>query len=149
MKTNLIKLVTSAALMIGLGITAQAQTLLYQWDFDNDPTTTSSTADVSAGGGNLNVQVNSGTGSDLAFVNSGGPDGGGILTVTGGGYSSGNTSVALGSGLTGLGTLSQFSVGLWINLGSGVGGQFPRFLEIGSSTNYDVGGHTSDAQNGT
>jgi hypothetical protein len=145
------KLTLCGLLAMGLAGRTQAQTLLYQWNFDNNPTATTSIADVSAGGGNLTVTTSSGSGSDMTFNSSAGPGiagANGAMTVSGGGYSSGNTSVALATDLSGLGTLSQISVGLWFNLGSSVAGQLPRFVEIGSSDSFDSGGHGGNDSNG-
>ncbi len=129
---------------------AQAQTLLYQWTFNNG----NGTPDVTAGGGTLSINTLTGTGSNLGYNSTGGPGvygANGALTVSGGGYNGGNTSVAIASDLTGLGTLSQVSVGFWFNIGASVisgGLQFPRFVEFGASTTYDAGGKGSGNVNG-
>jgi hypothetical protein len=142
------KILATFFTLVGVCITVQAQTLLYQWNFDNDPTATTSTPDVSAGGGNLSVATVTGTGSDMGYSSSGGPgiDGAnGAMSVSGGGYSSGNTSVGIASDLSGLGTLSQVSIGYWFNVGSSVVGQFPRFAMVGAANTYDAGGKPSAA----
>jgi hypothetical protein len=135
--------------LMGVGASLQAQTLLYQWSFNSG----TGTPDVSAGGGNISIAALTGTGSDLAISSSGGPGvygANGSLNVSGGGYSSGNTSVGIASDLSGLGTLSQVSVGFWFNVGSSIAGQFPRFVNIGASSAYDSGGKpaTANEENG-
>lgn len=147
---KLTKLAAAASVAVLLGISTQAQTLLYQWTFNNG----NGTPDVTAGGGTLSINTLSGTGSNLGYNSSGGPgvDGAnGALTVSSGGYNGGNTSVAIASDLTGLGTLSQVSVGFWFNIGSSVisgGLQLPRFVEFGASSTYDAGGKGSGNFNG-
>jgi hypothetical protein len=154
MKHNsLTKLAVAASAAVLLGISTQAQTLLYQWTFNGG----TGTPDVTAGGGNLSINIISGLGSNLGYNNVGGPGiagANGALTVSGGGYNSGNSSVAIASDLTGLGTLSQLSIGFWFNIdasipaGSGTLLQLPRFVEFGASATYDAGGKGSGNFNG-
>lgn len=131
----------------GLVVTAQAQTLLYQWTFNGG----TGTPDVTAGGGSLAIATVTGTGSNLGYNSSGGPGvsgANGALTVSGGGYNGGNTSVAIASNLSGLGTLSQISWGFWFNLASGSANQFPRLVSFGASSGYDAGGKGTTVNNG-
>jgi hypothetical protein len=124
--------------------TVRAQTLLYQWTFNNG----NGTPDVTAGGGNLSINTLTGTGSNLGFSSSAGPgiDGAnGALTVSGGGYNGGNTSLAIASDLSGLGTMSQISIGFWFDVGASVSGQFPRFVQVGAASTYDGGGKPATA----
>ena len=146
---NSLKRALCAAGVAGLVGTAPAQTLLYQWSFNSG----TGTPDVSAGGGNLSINPLTGTGSNLGYSSTGGPGiagANGALTVSGGGYNGGNTSVAVASDLSGLGTLSQLSLGFWFNVGAGVvsASQLPRFVEIGASSTYDAGGKGSGNLNG-
>ena len=153
MTTSHLKTVLKWALCIsavaGVAGTAPAQTLLYQWSFNSG----TGAPDVSAGGGDLSINPLTGTGSNLGYSSAGGPGlagANGALTVGGGGYNGGNTSVAVASDLSGLGTLSQISLGFWFNIGSGVvtSAQLPRLVEIGASSTYDAGGKGSGNLNG-
>jgi hypothetical protein len=146
MKKNLQTAILVFAAFALAGI-ASAQTLLYQWNFDNG-TATTTTPNVTAGGGNLTLTDATGggaSGSTVVFNHSGGPGAGGYGSAVGAwvangqGYSSGNTSVGLGT-LSGLGNLNAFTVSFWFNLGSTVANTFPRFVSVGPNNTYDSGG---------
>lgn len=120
---------TAAALLALPGL-ASAQTALYQWDFD------------AANGNN----TGSGTGGTLSTVGTATFTGSGVTGIAGdnaltvsnaytGGTGSGNSARNV-SGLN-VGTLSKFTVTLWVNLTTGDMTNFGRLVEIGSNTNPD------------
>lgn len=153
--------------MAGIGLVANAQTLLYQWAFTNinDSTTNSSPSySYTPGTGNLilaNVTGNvyGSIGADglnplSYFTNSNagpgsgpGVDAKGAFVANGQGYSGGNTAIAIATNLN-LGSQFQFTVTFWVQIGSTVAAQFPRFVQFYQTPAYDVGGKGSGNHNG-
>jgi len=143
-------------IVIGFGVAANAQ-LLYQWAFTNSADTASNSAAsyaITLGTGNLILKNVSGNifgtvGADgvnpLAYFTNSvngpqpGPSGIASFVANGQGYNSGNTAVAIATNLN-LGTLYQFTVTFWAQMGPSVNGQFPRFVQLSAETNYDSGG---------
>lgn len=148
--------IIAAALWLGLSLTANAQ-LLYQWAFTNATDTFSNstaTYAITPGTGNLVVRNVSGnifgtTGADAVnppfYVTNAivgpqpGPSGIASVVANGQGYNGGNTAVATATNLN-LGSLYQFTLTFWFQMGTTTVGQFPRFVLLSAEQNYDSGG---------
>jgi hypothetical protein len=161
------KLLAFASLLALSGLMANSQTLLYQWAFTNSADTTTNSAATFAwtpGTGdliltNVSGDVSGQVGLDavnplIYFTNSvAGPGSGpgvdatGALVVNGQGYNTGPTAIAMATNLN-LGSLNQITVTFWVQLGSTVPGQFPRFVQFYQSPAFDVGGKGSGNHNG-
>jgi hypothetical protein len=131
--------------------------MLYRWSFTNATdtfTNSAATYAIAPGTGNLVLQNVSGnifgsTGADavnplLYFTNASigpqpGPSGVASLVANGQGYNGGNTAVATATNLN-LGSMYQFTLTFWFQMGATTFGQFPRFVLLSAEQNYDSGG---------
>ncbi len=161
MKKLILSLLTSAIAAVSLP--TQAQQLLYQWAFTNatDTATNSSpTFATNAGTGVLGIGIVAGAtapGTLTYFTNAGvGPSlsstnplvtnvAAGAYVCNGQSYNGSPSFVAIATNLN-LGEqpgggLYQYTVTFWLQLGPlADSGDFPRFVQFGAETNYDVGG---------
>ena len=127
------RLVATACLSAPIAASAAP---LYQWSFD---TGFEGVPSVTAGGGTF---VPNGTANFLGAGASGNA-GDFALNLTNaytGGVGAGNSVVAGGANvLTGLGTLSNFTVTMWVKVTAGDLTNFPRLLQLGTTSTPDSG----------
>lgn len=123
-----------AVICISAPLAAEAAPL-YQWKFDGAV----GTPYVTSGGGTL---VANGT-ANFAATGVSGLAGDNALSLTNaytGGTGAGNSAFAGGANvLTGVGTLSTFTITMWVNLTTGDLANFPRLLELGNTATPDSG----------
>ena len=123
-----------AVITLSAPFAAQAAPL-YQWKFDGAV----GTPFITAGGGTLTP----GGTANFAATGVSGLPGDNALSVTNaytGGAGAGNSSFAGGANvLTGVGTLTNFTVTMWVNLTTGDLTNFPRLFELGNTATPDSG----------
>jgi hypothetical protein len=145
-RTWLITIVTSLALGGGgLGFWGQAQGALVYWqNFDGDGVTGDGIADVTPGGGDLGLATGGVNGNASYSATSG--VFGGRLNANGGtataATSSAATTISPGTPITGMGTLSKFTVSFWLNIDSyrtgALNNTHTRALILGDSSIGDI-----------